>query len=94
MLAFDVLCVCCLQQIALGVVAVLGGLVLWKVIKNDDSVSASSGPLFRVHELYRQHCTDLQSACLQIEGAARDLKGDIKGRAKDLKGEAKVCGSN
>lgn len=28
------------QQIALGVVAVLGGLVLWKVIKNDDSVSA------------------------------------------------------
>jgi uncharacterized protein YjbJ (UPF0337 family) len=30
----------------------------------------------------------------QIEGAARDLKGDIKGRAKDLKGEAKVCGSD
>ena len=27
---------------------------------------------------------------MQIEGAARDLKGDIKGRAKDLKGEAKV----
>ena len=30
------------------------------------------------------------SCCPQIEGAARDLKGDIKGRAKDLKGEAKV----
>jgi hypothetical protein len=27
-----------LQQIVIGVAAVLGGLVLWKVIKNDDSV--------------------------------------------------------
>ena len=28
-----------LQNIAIGVAAVLGGLVLYKVIKNDDSVS-------------------------------------------------------
>lgn len=27
--------------------------------------------------------------CVQIEGAAKDLKGDIKGRFKDAKGEAK-----
>ena len=26
---------------------------------------------------------------MQIEGAAKDLKGDIKGRFKDAKGEAK-----
>lgn len=26
---------------------------------------------------------------LQIEGAAKDLKGDIKGKFKDAKGEAK-----
>jgi uncharacterized protein YjbJ (UPF0337 family) len=26
---------------------------------------------------------------VQIEGAAKDLKGDIKGRFKDAKGEAK-----
>lgn len=29
------------------------------------------------------------SCCVQIEGAAKDLKGDIKGRFKDAKGEAK-----
>ncbi|BDA45752.1 g10208 [Coccomyxa elongata] len=50
-----------IKNIVIGVAAVLGGLVLWKVIKNDDS----------------------------IEGAAKDLKGDIKGRFKDAKGEAK-----
>ena len=31
-----------MQNIAIGVAAVLGGLVLYKVIKNDDSVSFSA----------------------------------------------------
>ena len=36
----------CLQNIAIGVAAVLGGLVLYKVIKNDDSVSFTHSCLF------------------------------------------------
>jgi hypothetical protein len=32
------------QNVILGVAAVLGGIVLWKVIKNDDSVSPSVRP--------------------------------------------------
>ncbi len=29
------------QQIVIGVAAVLGGLLLWKVIRNDDSVRST-----------------------------------------------------
>lgn len=41
--------------------AVVGGVIVYKAINNDDS----------------------------LEGAAKDLKGDVKGKYKDAKGEAK-----
>ncbi len=34
-------------------------------------------------------CFDTVDASVQIEGAAKDVKGDLKGRFKDAKGEAK-----
>lgn len=48
-------------QVLLGVAAVVGGVIVYKAINNDDS----------------------------LEGAAKDLKGDVKGKYKDAKGEAK-----
>lgn len=50
-----------MSQVLVGVAAVVGSVILYKAINNDDS----------------------------IEGAAKDLKGDIKGKYKDAKGEAK-----
>lgn len=49
------------SQVLLSVAAVVGGVIVYKAINNDDS----------------------------LEGAAKDLKGDVKGKYKDAKGEAK-----
>ncbi len=48
----------------------------------------SSAKVVLTLQLYLRQCVEV-FVCVQIEGAAKDLKGDIKGRFKDAKGEAK-----